>query len=161
MIRPRVLTDNENQIRMIEILEMDSPFSYANGLCQSLTTRFVTHIRAIGQVVCSQCSHQCLVKECCLIRRSARGVVNATFWGRHRLNCGSYMSQSIVPIDWSIMRRIGLQNHRLSYSTLTVQPIIRFFQEFGHGVFLEKGRIDVRFHCFIRNRLGTIFAKFE
>ena len=51
MIGSRVLAQNENRLGFIKIFKGDRSFSYADRWTQGRPARFVTHVRAVGQVV--------------------------------------------------------------------------------------------------------------
>ena len=54
MIAARILTEYQDQIRVLEVGETHGSLSNSNGFVQPRTTALMTHVRAIGQVVRTQ-----------------------------------------------------------------------------------------------------------
>ena len=80
MVGSRVLSNDENCVGVVEILERYGPFADANGLPQTLPAGFMAHVRAIWQVVGAKGAYKGLVQEGRFIARSTRGIEHSSVW---------------------------------------------------------------------------------
>ena len=61
--RSRILPDNHYQIRSFQIFEPNGSFAESGRFLQTDGRRFVTHIRAVGQIVRAELSGEKLVEK--------------------------------------------------------------------------------------------------
>ena len=71
VIGPWVLTDDNDAVGKIKILEGYCSFAGSDGARQSQATGLVTHVGTIRQVIRSEKSHKELVKKGCLVACSS------------------------------------------------------------------------------------------
>ena len=69
MIRPGILTDNKDRFREIEILERDCSLPDSDRFGQRRATRFVTHVRAVRQVVGAKLAYEELIEKSGFVTR--------------------------------------------------------------------------------------------
>ena len=67
MIRTGILSDDEDRVTKIEILEHDRALAETERLFHSGAAGFMTHVRAVGQVVRSKLSYEKLIKKCSFV----------------------------------------------------------------------------------------------
>src|SRR5437588_12794579 len=70
MIRTGILSDDEDRVTKIEIFEHDRALAEAQRLFHSGAAGFMTHIRAIGQIVRAELSNEQLIKKCRFVARA-------------------------------------------------------------------------------------------
>ena len=71
MIGPRILTDDDDAVGKIKILEAYRAFARSDGACQGVATGLVAHVGTIRQIIGSKKSHKELVKEGSLVTCSS------------------------------------------------------------------------------------------
>src|SRR5262249_12514180 len=63
MIRPWILTNDDDALRVLEIMQCHCAFPGADRLAQRVAARLVAHVRAIRQIVRAEHTGQKLVEE--------------------------------------------------------------------------------------------------
>ena len=74
MVGPRVLTDDEDGVGLLEIIERHGPFADADRLGEGEAARFMAHVRAIRQVVSAEPPSEQLIKKRRFVAGAARSV---------------------------------------------------------------------------------------
>jgi hypothetical protein len=80
VVRPRILADDEDGLGESEVFERDGALTDADGLGQAAARRLVAHVRAVGQVVGAELTHEELIQEGRLVRRAPRRVEGRLVW---------------------------------------------------------------------------------
>ena len=63
MICPGILAEDEDAVGFLEILERHTTFADADAFLQGRAARFMTHVRAVRQVVRSKLTRKELIKK--------------------------------------------------------------------------------------------------
>ena len=74
VVRARVLADDDEQVRLGDVVQAHRALADADGLGQRCAGRLVAHVRAVRQVVRAEAADEQLVEERGLVRGAARGV---------------------------------------------------------------------------------------
>ena len=74
MVRAGILPKDENSIRLFEIVQLHTAFADADAFVKRRTTRFVTHVRAVGQIVGAELPCEQLVEKRCFVARPSAGI---------------------------------------------------------------------------------------
>ncbi len=74
MIRARILPEDEDGIRAVEVLETDGALAAAEHLAHRHAARFVTQVRRIRQVVGAEFTREQLIQERGLVAAATRSV---------------------------------------------------------------------------------------
>src|SRR5947199_16578 len=67
MICAGVLTDDENRVTQIKILERHCALAKTKRFFHPSAARFMTHVRAVRKIVRPKLSHEELIKKCGLV----------------------------------------------------------------------------------------------
>ena len=97
MVGSRVLTDDHNHIGLTEVRQTNRTLSDTNRASEGLPAGLVAHVRAIGEVVCTETTNHELVQEGSFVARPARGVKHGTIWIVKTVEPLANHVQSIVP----------------------------------------------------------------
>ncbi len=82
MIRSRILAENENAIALLEILQRHAAFADADRFVERCAARFVTHVRAIRQVVRPELAREKLIQKRGFVARAPAGIKCCRVRGR-------------------------------------------------------------------------------
>ena len=82
MIRARILPDNKNRVGAFEIFQLHAAFADADAFVQRRAARFVTHVRAIGQIVCAELPGEELIKKRRFVAGATARVKRGRVWAR-------------------------------------------------------------------------------
>ena len=103
MIGSRVLAQNENRLGFIKIFKGDRSFSYADRWTQGRPARFVTHVRAVGQVVRAVETDEQLIKKGGFVAGPARSVKDGLIGRIEAFQVFCNQGESLVPSDWFVV----------------------------------------------------------
>src|SRR5207245_1878517 len=99
VIRSRILADDKDRVRLHEIRQLDAAFADPNHFLQCRATRFVAHVRAVGQIVCSKLTSEQLIEKRSLIARPAACVKGGRIGTRKCVELKCNQLKRIVPRD--------------------------------------------------------------
>src|ERR1051325_11504796 len=74
MVRARILTNDKDRVRFVEVFERDSSLPDTNRFAQRRAARLVTHVRTIRQVVGAELTHKELIQKSRLVAGAAGSV---------------------------------------------------------------------------------------
>ena len=79
MIGAWILTDDQDQISGVEVIQGHGSLADTDAVDQRPSARFMAHVGAVREVVRAVHTDEELVEECGLIRSSTRGVEDGPF----------------------------------------------------------------------------------
>jgi hypothetical protein len=161
VIRPRVLSHDEDRVSEREVLERDRAFADPERSAHPRAARLVAEIRTVGQVVGAELAHERLVQKRRLVAGAPRGVERGLVGA---LESGERLAdelERVVVRERRVVRRALSQHHGLGQTSLFVQPKIAPFGELCDAVARKERRIDPRFGGLRSERFRAVFAKLE
>ena len=100
------------------------PFADADALRQAHAGRLVTHVRAIGKVICAEAPHEDLVEKRRFVRSAARRIEVRPVGALQRPKMRADHCESVVPAGRLIVICRAVVAHRLRQASLLFQPVI-------------------------------------
>ena len=85
MIRAGILADDENAVGMFEIFQLHAAFADSDAFLQRDAARFVTHVRAIRQIVGAELPREKLVEKRGLVAGASAGIKRGRVRRRQRI----------------------------------------------------------------------------
>ena len=122
VIRSRILADDKDRVRLHEIRQLDAAFADPNHFLQCRATRFVAHVRAVGQIVCSKLTSEQLIEKRSLIARPAACVKGGRIGTRKCVELKCNQLKRIVPRDRLVMFASRQLDQRLGQTSLLPKP---------------------------------------
>ncbi|MND89939.1 hypothetical protein D3C80_820140 [compost metagenome] len=161
MIGAGVLADDENRIRLFEILKQNRPLADADRLFQRDTACFVAHVGAIGKIVGAVDPHEQLIEIGRLIAGAAGRVEFGPVGTIEALEDAADLGKGVFPGNWQISVARRVIPHGMGQATVEFQLVIAQLAQLGHGIGCEKSRRRALFRRLPGNGLHPVFAKFE
>ncbi len=161
VVGARVLTKDENRVRVIEIIQTDSAFAHADAALQAAAARFVTHIGAVGEVVGADHAAKQLIEPGGFVAGAPGGVELHLIGVIHRVNMLGDQRESVVPADRLVMVGQAVIAQRFGQAALIFQKIVALRIEFAHAVGGEKLGVDKAARRFPGHRLGAVLTEAE
>ncbi|MNG01669.1 hypothetical protein D3C84_846610 [compost metagenome] len=124
-----VLAPDEDCIGVFKVVEGHGAFADANALRQRHTAGFMTHVRAVREVVGAIGAHEQLVQKSRFVAGAARGVELGLIGARQAVQVFGDQGKRVVPADRLIAVGFGVVAHWLGQATLIFEPIVALFQQ--------------------------------
>jgi len=156
-----VLANDKNRIGMFQVVEHHGAFAHAQALDHAHRAGFVTHVRAVREVVGAVGANEQLIEKGCLVAGPARGVELGLIWRVQGIEVPGDQREGLVPGSFHITISGRVIAHRVGQATLILQPIITLPGERGDAVFVEEGRVDQTAGGFPVDGLGAVFAELD
>src|SRR2546423_15532018 len=86
----------------------------------------MTHIRAVGQVVCAKLTHKKLVKKSGFVRRATRGIENGLVGRVECVQLAGDQPKGILPGYRLVKRRSAVPDDRLDQAALQGKAVVPF-----------------------------------
>src|ERR1051326_6167246 len=141
MIGSRILTDDNDCIRFIEVVEGYGPLADADRFAQRRTARLVTHVRTIRQIVRAKLAYEELIQKSRFVAGAAGSVKDRLIRVVERVELSGEQLERVVPTHRFVVSRIAMQQHRVRESSLRVQPLIRLLSELLNPHFLKNSGV--------------------
>src|ERR1700722_15805929 len=123
-VRTGILPDHKDCVRFVEILQQNGALADADALRQAHAGRLVTHVRAIGKVICAEAPHEDLVEKRRFVRSAARRIEVRPVGALQRPKMRADHCESVVPAGRLIVICRAVVAHRLRQASLLFQPVI-------------------------------------
>ena len=160
-IRARVLADDENRFRMLEVVEHDGALANTDRRRQPAAGRLMAHVGAVGEVVGAELAHEDRIQEGRLVGRAARRVELRLVRALQRAQVAADGGERLVPAAGNVMVGRGIVAHGLGQPPLHLQPVVGLGHQFGDGVLgKELTRCPV-LGGLPRKCLGAVLAELE
>ena len=159
MIGPRILTGQDQQLGVIDVVEGDAGLTDPDGLGQRVAGRLVAHVGAVGQVVGAVRPYEQLVAEGRLVGGTARGVEDRLIRTRQGVELIGDQPKCRIPLDGLVVRRSGLLDHGMGDPALLPEPVLAVPVQVGDAVAGEEFRRRPGLRGFFRNGLGAAFTE--
>ena len=161
MVGSRVLTGDDDQLRLGEVVEAYGPLADPDGLAKSAPARLVAEIRAVGQVVRAELADEELVEERRLVARAPARVEDRLVRAAERVELRGDEGERVVPGDRLIVRRSRTQHHRMREPPLLAEPVIALSGKLRHAVAGKELRRRARRRTLLGDRLDAVLAELE
>ena len=161
MIRPGILPDDKDRVGEVKVFKRYRPLAKTEGFLHSGAARFMTHVRAVRQIVRAKLSHKKLIKKCGLVAGASRSVEDRFIGRGQPIQFTRDQFKRVLPVNGFVIIAAFAQDHRMSDASLCVEPLIRLVRQFRHAPLLEKLRRHAFCRRFIGDMLRAFFAKFE
>ena len=140
MIRPRVLTEDENAVALLKVLQCHAPLPDADRFVERRAARFVAHIRAVGHIVRPELPDEKLIEERRFIARPSTCVKGRRIRRWQGVQFVREKLESLLPPDRPVMRRSLALHHRMHQPALLLQPVIALLAQLVDRVRAEEFR---------------------
>src|SRR6516164_1092593 len=129
-----LLAEDEDRVRIREIVQQDGPLADADALGQADAGRLVTHVRAVGKIVGAEAARKKLVHKRPLVRGASGGVELGLIGVVEGVELVANHGERLIPTDRHVMVGPGIVAHRLGQTSLLLQPIVAFQLQFADSV---------------------------
>src|SRR2546423_10885271 len=102
MIRARILSENENPVRLFEILQCYAAFPDTDHFVKRGAARFVTHVRTVRQVIRAELAGKELVEKRGLVTGAAARVKRRRVRCRERLQFARHLGERLITFVWLV-----------------------------------------------------------
>src|SRR5258708_5875001 len=96
MVGARVLPGDEDDLRLLEVVEADGALADADGFRKPAAARLVAHVRAVGEVVGAVLANEELVEEGGLVAGAAAGIEDRLVGTFQRPQLGAEPGEGLV-----------------------------------------------------------------
>src|ERR1700733_4294135 len=144
-VRTGILPDHKDCVRFVEILQQNGALADADALRQAHAGRLVTHVRAIGKVICAEAPHEDLVEKRRFVRSAARRIEVRPVGALQRPKMRADHCESVVPAGRLIVICRAVVAHRLRQASLLFQPVIALPFQFADRVGRKELGVTFRF----------------
>ncbi|MDF9864813.1 hypothetical protein M2437_003795 [Methylorubrum pseudosasae] len=162
-IRTDILSEEQDQVGGLEILQHRRADGDADRLRQRLRGRFVAHVGGVGQVVVAVHAREQRVHVARLQRSPTRRVEHGR--GRVRLTqslqLASDLREGLLPGDGHVAVALRIVAQGVREPTLLLEVVVRPRQQVGDRVALEEVGADPLAGLFPGGRLGAVLAILE
>jgi hypothetical protein len=150
----------KDSVRELEVLEGDGSLADADHFLQRQPRRFVTHVRAIGQVIGAELAHKQLIEKSRFVTGAARGIEDCLIRTAQRVQFARDHGERIFPRNRFVVAAAGTQDHGMSQSSLMAQPVVRLLRQVRETLRTEKLRGAALSGRLLCDRLDTILTVF-
>src|SRR6202008_3084451 len=108
---PGILTYDKNCFGKIKIFQVDCALAHANRFVQCSSTRLVTHVRAVRQVVGAKLSDEQLIKKGRFVAGAAGCIKDGLIGMIGGVKLSSNQRKGLVPTNLLVVRSVLTQDH--------------------------------------------------
>ncbi len=161
MIGARVVTEAEDGIGVVKILQRDGALADANRFWQADTGRFMAHVGTVRKIVRAISADKKLVEKRCFVGGAARCVKFGFIRAVELVELLGDQAESIIPVNLLVAIGFGVVPHRNGEAAGILQIVIGPFPQFGNAVLFEEFRSRSFGGGFPCDGLGAVFTKLE
>src|SRR6185312_1102572 len=155
-----ILADDENGVRVREVLDRDRGLAKPDHLGQAGAARFVAHVRAVRQIVGAELATEQPIHEGGFVAGAPRGVKGRLVGRRKRVERIANQPKSSVPGDRIVVVGPTPAHHRMCDAAHFLQLEIRLLQQAGNTVLAKDFRRQSLRRSLGGDRLGAVLAEF-
>jgi 5'-3' exonuclease len=159
VVRARVLPGDDDQVRLVEVLQEDAALADADGLVQRGTRRLVAHVGAVRQVVRAELAGEQLVQERRLVAGAPRGVEQRLVGGGEGGELLGDDVEGALPGHRLVVVGALREVHGLGETALLAQPVAAAGREVGDRVRGEEVRGHAAQGGLLGDRLRAVLAE--
>jgi hypothetical protein len=160
-VGPGVLTEDEDRIGLIEVLEEHRSLADADRVRQPDARRLVAHVRAVGKVVRSVLARKELEEECSLVGSAARCVEFCLVGCLHCIQAKPDPRKSLLPFDGAIAVCARIIAHRMGEPPLHLKLVVAPSLQLLYGVRGEEVGSTAQRGCLPGDGFRTVLAELE
>lgn len=154
-----VLPGDDDQVRLVEVLEQDAALADADGLGERGARGLVAHVRTVRQVVRAELAGEELVEECGLVARAPRGVEEGLVGGTEGGELLGDDVEGTLPGDRLVVVGALGQVHGVGEAALLAEPVAAAAVQVGDRVRGEEVRGDPAQGGLLGDRLRAVLAE--
>jgi hypothetical protein len=158
MVGARVLSDHEDQVAVVDVVERDAALTDAQGFAESPSAGFVAQVGAVRQVVGAVYAREQLQEEGGLVVEPAGDVEQGFVGGVQCPQLVGEQAQGLVPADRLVVGRARTLDHRFGEAALLVEPVVRLAVQFIDRVLAEEAGGDPARGGLVVDVLGAVLA---
>src|SRR5471032_267887 len=161
MVRRRILAEEQQGIRVLEILERDGSLAYAHGSRQTPARGFVAHVRTVGEIVGAVHAHEQLVQEGGFVARATRGIEGGAVRVIEAIQVVGDQRERVVPRNGYVAVTLCIVDERIGQAAMLLKLVIRLRHQLFDGMFFEKCRRDALAGGLGGHGFYAVLAEFE
>ncbi len=161
MVRARIVPENKDELRSLNVLERRCALANAERLHLGYTRGLVAHVRAIRKIVRPELASKQLQKKGRLVSRLSRGIEGGLIGRIQTVQLLRNHGKGLWPRNRLIVGRAGVPYHRRSQTALLVKPVIRLRRQLFDRILREELRRDALLRGLVRDRLRAVLAELE
>ncbi|MNE38279.1 hypothetical protein D3C80_1321720 [compost metagenome] len=161
MVGAGVLADDENRVRLLQVVEHHGALAYPEGFAHPYATGLVAHVRAVGEVIGTEGPHEQLVEERRLVTGATGGVELGLVRRVEAVEVFSDQGKGLLPRGFKVMIGGRVIAHRVCQAALVFEPVVALPGERADAVAGEKRRVDSATGGLPVDRLGTVLTELD
>ena len=118
MIGARVLANDEDRVGLVEVFQLHAALADPESFVHRGAARFVTHVRAIRQIICAELASEELIKKGGFITRPPAGIKCGGIRGCQRIQLRCDQLKGRIPGDRLVVSRAFTLQQWFRESTL-------------------------------------------
>ncbi len=159
VVAARILSGDDDQVRMLDVVDGHRPLSDADRLGQRRARGLVAHVGAVGQVVGAETADQQLIAERGLVAGASRGVEDGLIGAVQGGEVVGDQPVGGIPADRPVVVVAGAQHHRVGKPALLAQPVFGFRRQLADRVPGKELRGDRALGGLLGDGLGAVLAE--
>ena len=159
VIRAGVLTGNDDEFCLVEVVEQNAAFPDADRFRQRRAARFVAHVRAVRQIIGTELPNEQLIGKRSFVAGAAGGVKHRFIRTREGLQFARDQVERVVPLDSFVVPAALAFDDGVGQPTLLPEPVAVAFAQVVDGVLPEEVRPNSPDRSFLGNRLRAALTE--